>query len=69
MADETPKELRPLAYSVADVERITSSSRTAIYAEMRAGRLLARKIGRRTIIADEDLRRWIASLPLATEAA
>jgi hypothetical protein len=34
-----------------------------LYREIAAGRLIARKQGRRTIILDDDLRTFLASLP------
>ncbi len=57
------------AYSIPDVSRKTSIGRTAIYEEIKAGRLKARKAGRRTVILDPDLRAWLASLPQVNGAA
>jgi excisionase family DNA binding protein len=37
--------------------------RTKVYAEIHAGRLKARKAGRRTIIGDEAAEEWWRSLP------
>jgi hypothetical protein len=34
-----------------------------VYEEIRAGRLKARKCGRRTVVLAADLREWLASLP------
>jgi hypothetical protein len=36
---------------------------TRIYKEIRAGRLIARKVGRRTVITAEDERNWRNALP------
>jgi hypothetical protein len=52
-----------LAHTIEDAVRITTAGRTSIYAAIKGGELKARKIGRRTIILDEDLRAWLASLP------
>jgi excisionase family DNA binding protein len=38
--------------------------RTLTYREIKEGRLRARKIGRRTIIAEDDAENWLKSLPL-----
>ncbi|MBB2486639.1 helix-turn-helix domain-containing protein [Mitsuaria sp. WAJ17] len=37
--------------------------RTALYAELKSGRLAAKKLGRRTIIVRSEAERWLASLP------
>jgi excisionase family DNA binding protein len=39
--------------------------RTTAYAEIREGRLRARKAGRRTIITEDDGEAWLSSLPTA----
>jgi excisionase family DNA binding protein len=38
--------------------------RTTAYAEIREGRLRARKCGKRTIIADDDADNWLQHLPV-----
>jgi excisionase family DNA binding protein len=57
-----------LAHSIEDAARITSCGRTSIYAAIKEGALKARKFGRRTVILDEDLRDWLASLPVREAA-
>jgi len=52
-----------LARSVEDFAIATSIGRTTVYAEIAAGRLKARKVGKRTLILDEDGRAFLASLP------
>lgn len=37
--------------------------RSKAYAEIRAGRLQARKLGANTMITEEAAQRWLASLP------
>lgn len=58
-----------LAHSIEDVCRKTSLGRTGVYEEIKAGRLKARKAGRRTVVLDSDLREWLASLPQIGGAA
>ena len=38
--------------------------RTTAYQEIKAGRLRARKCGKRTIIAEDDAERWLERLPI-----
>jgi excisionase family DNA binding protein len=53
----------PIAYSIEQAAKLINCGRTSIYAFIKSRDLQARKIGRRTIILDDDLRRWLASLP------
>jgi hypothetical protein len=53
-----------LALSIPDVVRSTGLCRTLIYAEIRAGRLHARKCGRRTIILRSDVEEFLKELPV-----
>jgi excisionase family DNA binding protein len=58
-----------LAHSIPEACSIACAGRTALYEAIRSGALRAVKRGRRTLILDDDLRRWLQSLPpLATEA-
>ncbi|MBS0240380.1 MAG: helix-turn-helix domain-containing protein [Proteobacteria bacterium] len=50
-------------YSVSESCSITGLGKDGIYSAIRAGRLEARKWGRRTIIPAEALKRFIAELP------
>jgi excisionase family DNA binding protein len=54
---------KPFAHTIEDTALHVKCGRTTIYAAIKSGALKARKIGRRTIILDEDLRGWLASLP------
>jgi excisionase family DNA binding protein len=58
-----------LAHSISDVTNITGVGRSFIYEEIGAGRLVAKKAGRRTLIFDADLNAWLASLPVTRSAS
>ena len=58
-----------LAHNIDEVSDVSGSGRTKIYEEIKAGRLKARKLGRRTLVLDHDLRDWLNSLPLAESKA
>jgi excisionase family DNA binding protein len=53
------------AHSVAEVCLLLGLSRDMVYSAIRDGRLIARKLGRRTLITDSDLRRFLDRLPRA----
>ncbi len=54
--------LEPLAYTIDESREAARVGRTTIYQEIAAGRLIARKVGRRTIILHDDLKSWLARL-------
>jgi hypothetical protein len=53
-----------LSYSVNRLAKECDVGRSSIYEEIGAQRLIARKIGRRTIIRRSDAIRWLRSLPI-----
>jgi hypothetical protein len=53
----------PDSFSVDEFARRNRIGLTTAYAEIRAGRLVARKIGRRTVVLAEDARLWRDNLP------
>jgi len=57
-----------LAHTINDAALHARCGRTTIYSAIKTGHLKARKIGRRTIILDGDLRGWLAALPIRQAA-
>jgi excisionase family DNA binding protein len=53
-----------LAYSIAEVGRLSGLGRSSIYKAIAEGSLVARKSGRRTVILAADLSEWLCSLAL-----
>jgi len=53
-----------LAIGVSEACTVVGCSRAKLYREVRAGRLRARKLGRRTLLLSEDLERWLRALPV-----
>ena len=60
MADKKGK----LAHSIAELVEVSGLGRSYIYEEIRAGHLVARKAGRRTLVLHEDAEHWLGSLPI-----
>jgi excisionase family DNA binding protein len=59
----------PLIHSIAEACSTSKTGRTALYEAIRSGSLRAVKRGRRTLILDDDLRRWVQSFPTITATA
>jgi len=55
----------PLAYTVGNAVKVSGLARSRLYEEMRAGRIEARKAGRRTLILASSLAAFLAALPRA----
>ena len=51
-----------LALSVLEAMEISGIGRTLIYDEINAGRLIARKVRKRTLILRSDLDAWLTNL-------
>lgn len=54
---------QPLAYTIAEACALSRTGRTTLYAAIRRGELVARKLGKKTLIIDGELRRWVEQLP------
>lgn len=58
----------PLAYTVSDFARVASVGKTTIYEEIAAGRLVAAKVGAKTLIPAERGREWLKAREVARVA-
>jgi excisionase family DNA binding protein len=54
-----------IAHTIANAAKVSGLGRTSIYELIGAKKLDARKAGNRTLITDDSLRAYIASLPTA----
>jgi excisionase family DNA binding protein len=68
MTTSQPQTIGRAAHSIAECCALTGIGRDTIYGAIRAGKLVARKLGRRTLIMDEDLRCFLKDLPKAGKA-
>jgi hypothetical protein len=59
----------PLGYSIEEAKRMIPCGHTKIYELIGEGRLVARKLGRKTIVTAESLHRLVGELPLANVRA
>jgi len=57
------------AMSIDEVMKAVGIGRTRLFAEIRSERLIARKVGRRTVILKQDLDVWLRQLPRAGRSA
>ncbi len=55
--------MQKMAYSIRGAAETSDSSRTKIYEAINAGKLKAKKCGKRTIILAADLDQYLESLP------
>ncbi len=63
-AEERERRARQRAFSIREFSQAYRVGRTTVYAEIKTGRLRARKIGKRTVILDSDAADWLDRLPL-----
>ncbi len=56
-----------LAYTVREACAATGLGRSTLYEEVRAGRLIARKRGSKTVILEADLAAYLAALRPITQ--
>ena len=58
-----PASLARLAHGVPDLSKRTGIPESSIWAAIRSGALRARKLGRRTLILEDDARAFLDALP------
>lgn len=56
---------QPIAYTVDRALEALGIGRTKFYEEIKAGRLKAKKVGKRTLVTHADLNAWLSALPSA----
>jgi excisionase family DNA binding protein len=61
---ELSRGARQRAMSVAEFCERYGPGRTKAYEELKSGRLRARKIGKRTVITEDDAEEWLRHLPV-----
>ncbi len=60
---ERQRRAQQRAMSVARFSEDYAIGRTKAYEELRSGRLRGRKVGKRTIISQDDAEAWLRKLP------
>ena len=66
---ESQRRARQRAMSIAEFCERYAVGRTTAYEEIKAGRLRARKCGKRTIISEDDAEEWLRCLPAIAPGA
>jgi hypothetical protein len=65
---ERQRRTRQRGMSLSQFCDCYGAGRTKAYEELRSGRLRGRKLGKRTIITEDDAEEWLRSLPVAGTA-
>lgn len=63
-AAPSARQPEKLAHSTSDAQRLASCGKTTLFKALASGELKYRKLGKKTLILDADLRAWIAGLPI-----
>jgi excisionase family DNA binding protein len=59
-------QITPMALKISEACAASRCGRTTVYDAIKRGELRALKRGKSTLILENDLRRWLASLPAIT---
>jgi excisionase family DNA binding protein len=65
---ERQRRARQRALSIQEFSQVYGLGRTKVYEELKSGRLRGRKIGKRTIITEDDAEDWLRRLPVIEAA-
>ena len=57
----------PIARTIREACTLSRICRTTLYGAIRRKELVARKLGKKTLILEDDLRRWLEQLPTITD--
>lgn len=60
----TSQHFNPLAYDINGLAKACGRGRSAIFEDIAAGRLIARKAGSKTIVLHGDAVAWLEALPV-----
>ncbi|MCL2473721.1 MAG: helix-turn-helix domain-containing protein [Alphaproteobacteria bacterium] len=66
---QSTEKSKPIALSIEEVRNETGLGRTKLYQLINSGNLIARKIGRRTVVLRSDLETFLCGLQLCTPKA
>jgi excisionase family DNA binding protein len=61
---EQHRRARQRALSIQEFSQVYGPGRTKVYEELKSGRLRGRKVGRRTIVSEDDAEDWLRRLPV-----
>ncbi|NCC41644.1 MAG: DNA-binding protein [Gammaproteobacteria bacterium] len=59
MKKPPPRTIEPVQLSIEETIKATGLGRTSIYKEIKEGRLLTHRVGRRRFVSTEALRQWV----------
>jgi hypothetical protein len=57
------ESMQKLAYSIPELCHLSGIGRSLLYEEIKAGRLVVTKAGRRSIVLHQDALAWLVNLP------
>lgn len=57
------QSIQKIAYTTSEVMRVASISRTKLQEELKNGKLVCRKLGRKNVYLHADVVSWLKSLP------